>query len=268
MQGQGAHRLTRRGRLGAELGATDQDLTVRAFELAARRVGLTAHYHFIQESDIPTSRGMGSSGAAIAAGLLLARAASMDALSMEDLLCIGTEMEGHPDNVVASLLGGLTICQARPTNPSLTLFQVQVHSSIGFAVVWPGKTLATKDSRSVLPDRVSRADAVSNAGNLAFLLEGLRSGSKELIQAGERDSLHVPFRLPLIRGSEATLAAARQAGAWLATISGSGSSLIALGPSKEMPPILEAMRTCLGTEQEAVEGQILTPVYGTPQVER
>src|SRR6185295_16509837 len=93
-----------------------------------------------------------------------------------------------------------------------------------------------------LPRQVSFADALENPRRLALLLEGLRRAQPELLALGVEDRLHVPYRLPLIAGGAQALQAARAAGAWLATISGSGSGLIALGPRSASARIAEALR--------------------------
>jgi homoserine kinase len=266
LPGAGQHRVTRQGALAVEQWDSVDDLTLRAFEAVAEACGGAAHYEFIQSSEIPTGRGLGSSGAAIAAGLLLGQAASGSDISTQELISIGIEIEGHPDNVVASLLGGMTLCQPQSDPKRASLLQPDIHPSIGFSVVWPSMQLSTKQSRSVLPAQIPFEDAAKNSGQLAFLLEGLKTGKPEFLRTGELDRLHVPFRLGLIPGAQATLQAARECGAWLATISGSGSTLIALGPKDCIEEINQAMRAELSRHDEHVEARILEPVFGTPKV--
>ena len=263
-----AHQVLRKGRLLGELEAGGEDLTLRAFDAIAKQYEIQGYYQFLQSSEIPTGRGMGSSGAAIAAGLLLAKALCKTEISMQSLISIGMEIEGHPDNVVPSLLGGLTLSQRFEAEAEVAVIHHELHSSIGFSVAWPAAQLATSASRGVLPELIPLAQAAQNSARLAFLLEGLRSGSKEHLERGGIDSLHVPYRLPLIQGSKATLAAAKEAGAWMATISGSGSTLIALGPKTHIEEINAAMAATLAAFNEGVEAHVLEPVFGTPQVQR
>jgi homoserine kinase len=97
----------------------------------------------------------------------------------------------------------------------------------------------------VLPEHVPFADAVENPRRLALLLEGLRTGDPELLKLGVEDRLHVRWRLPLVRNGAAGIAAAYDAGAWLATISGSGSALFAIGPRSATIAIAKAMEDAL-----------------------
>jgi len=196
-------------------------------------------------SEIPIGRGLGSSGAAIAAGLVLADALARDALEPDTpaLLKLGLELEGHPDNSTASLLGGCTL--ALPADGELHVLEHPLHASIGIALAWPDRPVTTDEARAVLPREVPFAQAVDNPRRLAFLLRGLSEGDGELLRLGETDHLHVDYRLPLIRGGRAALAAARATGAWLATVSGSGSALIALGPKSRTEAIADAMGAAL-----------------------
>lgn len=218
-------------------------------------------------SEIPVARGLGSSGAAIAAGLCLARALAgedPDQPPGPDLLEWALEMEGHPDNSSASLLGGCTL--GVPLATGLSVIQPEFHPSIGIALAWPTTSLTTQTARAALPDSLPHADAVENPRRLALLLEGLRLGEALLLREGLQDRLHVPYRLPLIPGAEAALQAAQVAGAYGATISGSGSALVALGPKGQMEPVAEAMAAALDPGGEPAEGRVVEPVQGFPRV--
>ncbi|MBM3977138.1 MAG: homoserine kinase [Planctomycetes bacterium] len=227
-------------------------------ELQGPRAPIRARIH----SDIPVARGLGSSGAAIAAGLLLAEALAGRRLSLERRLRLGIDLEGHPDNVAAALCGGLTLCL--PGDPPL-LVRHDVHPSLAFAVAWPEAKLATPVARAALPATVAFADAVENARRLPLLLEGLRSGRPELLRAGGEDRLHVRYRLPLIRGGAEALAAARHQGALLATISGAGSALLAITTHAQADAIAEVMRLELARHGGA-HARVLMPALGEPQV--
>ena len=241
------------------------DRLLAAYRRAAGALGFEAPGLELRvHSEIPIGRGLGSSGAATAAGLLLAshlaaaarardgrlesagagaRAASApvrDALhERAELIRLGTELEGHPDNSTASLLGGLTL--AVPHAGGVRVLRGELSSQLGFAVAWPASALPTELGRAALPSSVSLADAIENPRRLALLLEGLRHAEPELIALGSADRLHERYRLPLIRGGQAALDAAREAGAWAAMISGSGSALLAIGPRPLRASVAEAM---------------------------
>ncbi len=218
-----------------------EDLLLGAFTRASRELGRSARgARFDVHSDIPVGRGLGSSGAAIVAGLTLAQARWNVELPRERQLELALELEGHPDNVTASLLGGLTL--GVPTSGrELIATQLELHPALGFAVAWPDQPLSTKTARAVLPPTVRFQDAVEKARRLALLLEGLRRGERAWIEAGSQDRLHVEARLPLIPGAAAALAAARAAGAWMATLSGAGSGLFAICAVADAPAVAAAM---------------------------
>lgn len=241
------------------------NLLVRAFDLAFSRLGGEGAGVLSARSEIPRAGGFGSSGAAVAAGLLLGSAAAPRDATPDELLAWGVELEGHPDNVAASLRGGLTLCHpnAGPEGRPLVL-RSRLAPSIAIALAWPERSLTTSASRGVLPDAVPFADAVENPRRLALLLEGLRSGDGELLAAGERDRLHVPYRLPLIEGAAEALAAARAAGAWLATISGAGSGLIALCEHERAAEVAHALARPLG---EGASSRVVTPCDVAPRAE-
>lgn len=204
-------------------------------------------------SNVPLERGLGSSGAAVVAGLVLARALAQNEREDRELLDLAFELEGHPDNVTPALLGGCTL--SLPTPRGIVAIRQAVHASIRIAVAWPDARLSTREARAALPKHVQFSDAVENPRRLACLLEGLRTGDATLLELGGEDRLHVQHRLPLIPGAARALDAARDAGAWLATLSGSGTALIALGPEAHIRAIVEALRDGLATAQDAVHAQ-------------
>lgn len=242
------------------------NLLWRAFELARARLGGPAwSCSFDAHSEIPVARGLGSSSAAIAAGLLLASELAPTRATLAQLLAWGDEMEGHPDNTTAALAGGCTLALPTPAR-EIVFVRQELAPALGFAVAWPRTPLTTHAARAVLPRTVAFQDALENPRRLALLLEGLRRGDAQLLALGGEDRLHVPYRLPLIPGGAAALAAARAAGAWLATISGSGSALIALGPHATIQEIAEALRTELARADGEATAHVVTPVFGTPVV--
>jgi homoserine kinase len=257
-----------------ELGGTaidwprgDDNILFRAFERARNALEIAPlALRFDVHSEIPVARGLGSSGAAIAAGIVLANALAQKPAALEKLCTIGAEIEGHPDNTSASIAGGCTLAIPR-ADGSIRVVRQPLHEALAFGVAWPNTQLSTRAARSVLPREVPFADAVENPRRLAALLEGLRTADPELLQLGEHDRLHARHRLALIENGAEALAAARAAGAWLATVSGSGSALFAIGPHARMPAIVEALKHELGRKSGA-DGRVVTPVHGTPAVTR
>jgi homoserine kinase len=266
------HTIEHRGTLVEVRG---HDLALAAFERGARQadVALAGGLAFEADSEIPVGRGFGSSGAAVAAGLLLANALAERPLATRELLGLGIELEGHPDNVTASLLGGCTLCHPLPEGLGPgglgpAVLRPPVHPSLGFALAWPAFPLTTERARDALPPSYSLADARENARRLPFLLAGLASGDPELLAIGIEDRLHVAHRLPLIAGAERALEAAREAGAFAATISGAGSGLVALGPRERLEPVARAMEQALGGPHGPGASRVVEPVLGEPRVQR
>jgi homoserine kinase len=222
--------------------AAADNLLIVAFERAWKAAGGgEQRFAFRAWSEIPLSRGFGSSGAAVVAGSLLAGALAPRKLERDELLRLAVEIEGHPDNVSPALLGGCVLALARQ-GAAPRIVRQALHPSLAFAVAWPSVGLETRFARSILPVQVAFTEAVDNPRRLALLLEGLRTGERDLLELGGVDHLHVPYRLPHIPGGERALDAARAAGAHLATISGSGSGLFFVAPRKHIERVARAAR--------------------------
>jgi len=236
------HDRTLAGPSTASWPSASEDLTIRAFERACEALGVAAtHWSWQIESEIPIGRGLGSSGAAVAAGIRLAGALAPEPPTLARELALGIELEGHPDNVAASLIGGATLCvPIEGQQPACT--PLELSPELGFALAWPLEPLTTSAAREALPSSVLFSDALENPRRLGLLLAGLRNADARLLTLGGEDRLHERYRLPLIPGAEAALAAGRAAGAWLASLSGSGSALFAICPKPTAERVAEAMR--------------------------
>jgi homoserine kinase len=196
------------------------------------------------DSQIPVGRGLGSSAAARVAGFALAVAAMGEELDRVEAWVHVTSAEGHPDNAAPCALGGLIAVIPIPPDPQrmgLIPLPLRLSPEIGWSYAAPGAEVSTKGARGVLPGAVDRDVAVRSIRGMAALLHGLESAVPALLAIGFDDLLHVPHRLPLIPNGERALAAAREAGAWGATISGSGSGLIAAGPPASASVVADAM---------------------------
>lgn len=220
-------------------------------------------------SEVPIGRGFGSSGAAVAAGLLAASALAGDRAPDPNALApLALAIEGHPDNGTASLFGGCTLAVPMTTghegDRSLAIVHQRVHPSIAFAVAWPDEPLTTEAARRVLPESVPFTDAIENPRRLALLLEGLRTGDGALIGRGVEDRLHERYRRALIRGSDEACRAAVRAGAYAACLSGAGSGLIALGPRASIDAVRDALeRPLAGGSSRVVEYAPEPPIVAT-----
>jgi homoserine kinase len=176
---------------------------------------------------IPHSRGLGSSAAAIVAGVVAARALVVGgAERMDDdaALAFAADLEGHPDNVAACVLGGLTIAWTEESGARAV--RAPVSAALAPVAFVPGSSSSTKAARKLLPESVPHADAVANAARAALLVEALRSHPDDLLGATE-DRLHQPYRASAMPKTAALVAELREAGI-PAVVSGAGPTVLAL----------------------------------------
>jgi homoserine kinase len=174
-------------------------------------------FEFRITSEIPLSGGLGSSAAAIVAGLMAAdHIFELDA----DVAALGSEIEGHPDNVAAALHGGFVVCDG------LSSHRFEPPMGLEGVLVVPAQAVRTDQARAVLPQSVSLEDAAFNVAAASMLMLGLLTADWELIGAGLRDRLHQPYRAPLFPRSAQLLERAEALGALGATVSGAGPSVL------------------------------------------
>ena len=205
---------------------------------------------------VPPARGLGSSATAIVAGLMGANALIGEPLSREKLLELAIDIEGHPDNVVPSLLGGLCMT-AKAASHRWRVVRCEWSSEVVAVVAIPAIRLSTSEARRVMPKAISIPDAVTNLGSLTLLLQGLRTGNGDLIADGMHDRIHEPYRWGLIQGGSAVREAAIGAGAWGAVISGAGPSILALSNRDNAGAVSRAMVSTWEKEGVASRGEVL-----------
>lgn len=197
-----------------------ENLIVRAFESLRPADGIA----FRLRSEIPLSRGLGSSASAIVAGLAAADHLYELALTKEELLARATEIEGHPDNVAAAIYGGFVVCGAGADGPAAARFDPP--EGLEGIVVIPPDEVSTRRAREAIPAEVPLTDAVANVAAAATLVLGLRSADLDLVAAGLRDHLHQDRRRDLYPRSMEIVDSARELGAMGATISGAGPTVL------------------------------------------
>jgi homoserine kinase len=214
--------------LGAgELPTDESHLVVRAFRAACDELGWTPSGLRVSATNaIPQGRGMGSSAAAVVAGVLGAWALCPDveAIDLDAVLRLTTEMEGHPDNVAACLLGGFTLSWTGERG--VVADSLDVHHDVRPVVLVPGATLSTEVARGLLPDVVPHADAAFSVARAALLVHALTSDPARLLVATE-DRLHQQQRRPAMPGSLELIDRLRAAG-HAAVVSGAGPSVLVL----------------------------------------
>jgi homoserine kinase len=206
------------------------NLLVRAFE----RLAPADAFRFVVRSEIPLSGGLGSSAAAVVAGLAAAdHLFELDA----DLFALATEMEGHPDNVGAALRGGFVICDGPDVRG------IPAPDELEAVLVVPFEAVGTSAARAALPELVPIADAVANVASAATLTLGLATSDWDLISAGLRDRLHQPYRANLYPRSASLVGRARELGALGATISGAGPTVLVWCRADQTGAVMHTLAT-------------------------
>jgi homoserine kinase len=226
---------------GAALLEKEKDnLLLQAFDRACREIGCESPPLRIEmNNSIPLKRGLGSSGAAIIAGLVGANLLLGKKLSQQQLLNLANEMEGHPENASASLLGGLTVNGVENGEVKLQRF-LPPENWVAAAFI-PNLEIATHEARGVLPETLPREDAVKNVQHVTVLVAAFAKRDSSLLKFGVQDWLHQPYRKVLIPGFDDFLAAAYKAGAFAAFLSGSGSTVLAICEKRHARKIAAAM---------------------------
>ncbi|SUZ66784.1 uncharacterized protein METZ01_LOCUS19638 [marine metagenome] len=207
------------------------------------------------DNAIPLARGMGSSAAAIAGGLVAANAICSQDYTPNDLLEMAATIEGHPDNVAAAVLGGMQLVISDKTEEGSRLYTVPINVPPGLhAVVFvPQVRITTEDARAVLPEKVTMADAVHNMGRVGLLVASMATNHPEYLAIATQDLLHQPYRQPLFPAMKVIFKAALDAGALGVFLSGSGSTVLALTQGREMTVAYEMAEAA---RQASVEGSV------------
>jgi homoserine kinase len=236
--------VERRGTLTALDVPPDADLLCRGFVAACAKAGrsVPSGLALVADSEIPVARGLGSSAAATVAGAAAATALLGLELDRDDLTALCAELEGHPDNVAPAVHGGANlVLPAVPPDGGPIVAPLVIHESLALVFAVPDFTVETKRARAVLPATLPHGQAVQAAAKGAALVQGLAHADGRLLAAALDDVLHVPFRVPLVPGYAEVTAAARRAGAYGATLSGSGPTVVAVSPAARAGAVGEAM---------------------------
>ncbi len=215
-------------------------LVVRAIRRALQALDIGAQGMAVScRNDIPHSRGLGSSAAAVVSGLSvvngLAAQVGSTLLSERDLVQLSSEFEGHPDNASAAVLGGGVVSwtAGEESAPRFEAAPIRVHPDIRIFVAIPDERSSTAETRVLLPEKVSHADARFNLSRAALMVVALTTRPDLLMPATE-DVLHQPQRASSMPGSAEYLQVLRRCGV-AAVLSGAGPSVLALSTSSELP---------------------------------
>lgn len=239
------------------IAADANNLVYAAMTATAQKVGRTIPpIHLQINNEIPAYGGLGGSGAAIAGGVFLANQLLNIGLSVDEMLNIAVEIEGHPDNVSAALFGGLTINCFDPDR-RVHCRSVKIDTKLSVVSCSPHFQVQTKEARKILPQQVPLKDAVTNIENAASLVAAMMSGDFDALRYVTADRLHEQYRATLIPGYADVKAAALNAGALSFNISGAGPTLFAFTLSNRQQ-VADAMVAAFARNGQAATAEVMS----------
>ena len=252
----GAEQLVVEGEGADEIGLDAGNRFLIGLERGLQHVGCEPPVMRIEmDNEIPLARGLGSSAAASVAGLLAAEALVGESMGHETLLRLATEIEGHPDNAAAALMGGFVVV-GRSTDGQPRATRFDPPGVLEAALFIPRRPLRTSEMRAALPETVTHADAAHNVGRVAMVVAALTGDRLQLLSAMSEDRLHEQYRAAHFPQLPELVAAAMSAGALGAALSGAGSTVIALcdaaSTAEAVGEAMEAAARRSGLEGRAV----------------
>lgn len=225
--------------------AGEENLMVRVMQSVARqRNRKLPAFRMVIDNEIPLARGMGSSAAALLAGITCYELLVEDRLSEQEIFHYAHEFEPHPDNLAAALHGGLVVA-AMTAEGDVLVAKLPVADGVQPIVVIPAFELSTEKARSVLPQTYSRKDAVYNVQRAALTIAALTAGKWMLVREAMRDRIHQPYRALLIPGLEEILAL-QTPGLIGVALSGAGPTVLALARSADAASVGKAIADTFG----------------------
>ncbi|WP_289135346.1 homoserine kinase [uncultured Brevibacillus sp.] len=224
--------------VGKELQETPADKSNLLYQVAAglfQEAGLSVPELFIRAaSDAPLTRGLGSSAAAIVGALVAANQLAGEPFTRDQLFAKASQMEGHPDNVGASMFGGIVVAtMPDQEGAAVPYVKLPVPQGLQTLVVIPEFPLSTEKARKVLPQVYSKQDVVYNVGHSSLLVAALAQGRLDLMGQAMADRLHQPYRAELVPGLKDILDQATQHGAAGAALSGAGPTILCFFQTEE-----------------------------------
>lgn len=180
----------------------------------------------VLKQDIPISRGLGSSSSCIVGGLVGANKIIGEKFSIDEILNMAVEIEGHPDNVAPAVLGGMVV--AVMEEGKVYYDRVNVKDDLRFVPIIPNFRLSTKEAREVLPKEIALKDGVYNVGRIALMVSALSNGNYNLLKFACKDAFHENYRSPLIKGFDEVKKEAYKLGAVASYLSGAGPTIMAI----------------------------------------
>lgn len=236
-----------------------QEMVSAAAELFFKSTGKSAFgFTYCIEGEVPATRGLGSS-VTVRAGIIAALdSLSGSGLTKSRMVALVTELEGHPDNAAAGVLGGFCVARSDPnTGAYIDTVRIEVPDDLAFVTASPLLEVSTHASRGTLPGKLPYFDAVRSINSATYFVAAMMSGDYERLRHAVSDYMHQPYRLPGIPGAAEAIAAGVKAGALTGWLSGSGSSVMCVVRREQAEVVLAAMRDVFTNAAHSCEALIL-----------
>lgn len=216
-----------------ELPVSKDNLVYRSFDHVFKKAGeVTPKIKIHFEVGIPLTGGFGSSSTAILAGIMAANKILGFPYDQKQILRIGTQLDGHPDNITPALLGGFIVCVYADSEHNYV--KLPWNKDLFFVAITPDFKVPTAKARAVLPAQINYQDAVFNVGYSSLLVAAVASKNTEVLKKAFKDRMHQSYRASLVPGMSYVLDMGLESGAVGTMLSGAGSTLIAVVDSMEV----------------------------------
>lgn len=236
-----------------------QDMVSTAAALFFKNTGKSAFgFNYRIEGEVPATRGLGSS-VTVRAGIIAALdSLSGSGLTKSRMVALVTELEGHPDNAAAGVLGGFCVARSDPdTGAYIDTVRIEVPDELVFVTASPLLEVSTHASRGTLPAKLPYFDAVRSINSATYFVAAMMAGDYDRLRQAVSDYMHQPYRLPGIPGAEEAIVSGIKAGALTGWLSGSGSSVMCVARRAQAEVVLAAMRGVFTTAGQDCEAMIL-----------
>lgn len=208
------------------------------------------------ESELPLSRGLGSSGAAIIGGLLAANQLLGNKATIDEIFQIAANIEGHPDNVGASLYGGFVVTAMEGLQAKVE--KVTLPTGLNLFLLIPKYTLSTKVARDCIPEAIPIKDTAFNIGHASLLLVYLLTGQYDKLTIAMKDKVHQPYRQSSVKGLERLLKESEDTSLFSTALSGAGPTILLLVETKKLETAEKVVKKIIEEENMDVEVKVLS----------
>lgn len=257
------HKIAINGEGVEEISCDQDNIVCQALAKVYNYVGKPLpKFHIILDNQVPTTRGLGSSAAAVSGGVFAANELLGRPLSEQTMAEIVTEIEGHPDNVVPALLGGIII--AGWGHKGLIYHRIVPDDKLCAVVAIPDFYMSTKKARQALPEQVPFQDALFNLNRAALLTAALITGDQKILAEVMDDKLHQPYRSVMVPGMYEVIKQAKAAGAIGTVLSGAGPTMLSLVTNDQATK----ERVAQAMKQAFAEHQVVCSVHNLQLIAR